>query len=81
MASLGTEKLQLGQAGPAMGLWSNILAGALEVEIYVCRACGKMELYAGGPMETEEELPQKTCPHCGRLHDFDYPKCPLCGYV
>ena len=26
------------------------------------------------------ELPQKTCPHCGIRHDFDYPACPLCGH-
>jgi len=25
-------------------------------------------------------IPQKTCPKCGRNHDFDYPKCPFCGH-
>lgn len=25
-------------------------------------------------------LPQKVCPECGKSHDFDYPKCPHCGY-
>lgn len=29
--------------------------------------------------EPDETLPQKQCPHCGKLHDFDYPKCPYCG--
>jgi len=28
----------------------------------------------------EDTLPQKTCPGCGKCHDFDYPKCPHCGY-
>lgn len=22
-----------------------------------------------------------ACLRCGGSHDFDYPKCPLCGYV
>ena len=25
-------------------------------------------------------LREKTCPHCGIQHDFDYPACPLCGH-
>ena len=28
----------------------------------------------------DETLPQKTCPQCGKKHDFDYPQCPHCGY-
>lgn len=27
-----------------------------------------------------EDLPQKECPNCGEMHDFDYPKCPHCGH-
>jgi len=36
------------------------------------------------PMEKkpvmDEKLPQKTCPNCGKQHDFDYPKCPWCQH-
>lgn len=28
----------------------------------------------------DDSLPQKTCPQCGKVQDFDYPKCPHCGY-
>ena len=28
----------------------------------------------------DDTLPQKTCPQCGKQHDFDYPQCPHCGY-
>ena len=28
----------------------------------------------------DDTLPQNTCPQCGKTHDFDYPKCPYCGY-
>ena len=27
-----------------------------------------------------DSLPQKTCPQCGKPHDFDYPKCPHGNY-
>lgn len=28
----------------------------------------------------DDSLPQKTCPQCGKQHDFDYPHCPYCDY-
>jgi transcriptional regulator with XRE-family HTH domain len=28
----------------------------------------------------DDALPQQTCPHCGKSHDFDYPQCPHCGH-
>ncbi len=28
----------------------------------------------------DEELPQKQCPSCAKMHDFDYPQCPHCGH-
>ena len=28
----------------------------------------------------DESLPQRKCPQCGKEHDFDYPRCPFCGY-
>jgi hypothetical protein len=27
----------------------------------------------------EDQLPQRTCPQCGKNHDFDYPQFPYCG--
>lgn len=32
------------------------------------------------PPKQLEDLPQKECPGCGKKHDFDYPKCPFCGF-
>jgi len=79
MSFIGTEKIQLGQTGLLLGMWSNILAGAMETEIYICSGCNKVEFYAaevaGG------NLPQKICPGCSGTHDFDYPKCPHCKYT
>ena len=81
MKFIGTEKLQLGQTGWILGDLPNLLAGAIEVDIYTCPACKKVEFFLTDNTEdAEEALPQKECPKCGRTHDFDFPKCPFCKY-
>lgn len=76
------EKVQLGETGWILGDIPNLLAGALELDIYFCPKCGKVEFYT--PEEStrysDAELPQSTCPKCGRKHDFDFPKCPHCDF-
>ena len=73
------EKLQLGQTGWLLGDLPNLVAGAMEVDIYTCPQCGKIEFFLA-EAENDDELPQKQCPNCGKWHDFDYPKCPFCKY-
>ena len=82
MSFIKREKLQLGQTGWILGDWPNLLAGALEVDIYCCRECGRLEFFRGdfSHDESEDRMAQVTCPVCGRQHDMDYPKCPFCGY-
>ena len=43
MEHLGHESLQLGQYGFFTGHLSNLFSGALEVDIYACKSCGKLE--------------------------------------
>ncbi len=45
MISRGTEKIQLGESGLLFGSWNNVSAGSLEVEIYICDKCGKVEFF------------------------------------
>jgi DNA-directed RNA polymerase subunit RPC12/RpoP len=78
MNHIRTESLQLGETGWILGDLPNLLAGSLEVEIYACSNCGKLEFFTAD--ESEERLPQKQCPNCGKMHDFDYPKYPYCKY-
>ena len=78
MRNAGIETLQLGQTGWILGDLPNLLAGGLEVGIWVCPACGKLEFYSTAA--APEPMPTKTCPNCGKIHDFDYPKCPYCGF-
>lgn len=77
MKYITTEELQLGKTSWIFGDLPNLVAGAMEVSIYSCPGCGKLELFQA---EEFSELPQKTCPQCGKEHDFDYPKCPFCKH-
>ena len=45
MEHLGREDLQLGKYGFFTGHLSNLFSGALEVDIYACKNCGKLEFY------------------------------------
>ena len=78
MSRIGTKKIPLGQAGWLLGGLPNLMAGALEVDIYSCDGCGKLEFLAAD--NNDEKLPQKKCPQCGKQHDFDYPECPFCKF-
>ncbi len=75
-----SQKIQLGQAGWIFDDLPNILAGALEVDIYSCPKCGKIEFFQQENSNRENQIAQIKCPKCGRLHDIDYPKCPFCKF-
>ena len=81
MSFVRREDFQLGRTGWVLGDWPNLLAGAMELDVYACRGCGKVELFLPqGELEGEDTTPQKKCPRCGSTIDFDYPKCPVCRY-
>lgn len=81
MQYCGTHDIQLGRTGWFLGDLPNLIAGALEVDIYVCSKCNKLELFnKSSEEENESGLLQKKCPKCGKMQDFDYPKCPYCDY-
>ena len=80
MGFVMSENIQLGKTGWIIGDLGNLLAGAMPVDINCCRDCGRLELFRHGESQFDEQPPQKTCPRCGREHDFDYPKCPFCLY-
>ena len=77
---LGRERIQLGKTGWLLGDLPNLLSGALETEIYVCSKCRKLEFFYEENAAQSDTLPQKTCPACGAIHDFDYPRCPKCKH-
>jgi hypothetical protein len=80
MQYLSREKLQLGKTGWVLGDLPNLLSGALEVKIFVCPKCRKLEFFLAENETLDDETPKKTCHKCGTVHDFDYPKCPNCKH-
>ena len=80
MEYVKTEHMQLGKTSFLWGDWPNLLAGALNVEIWSCPNCRKLDFYWSGPSEEDYDYRDDgTCPACGHVHDLDDPKCPLCG--
>ena len=82
MKFIRREDIQLGEASILGGVWPNIWAGALDVELWGCPRCGKLDLYRGDLSEggeDEDHMAQTICPNCGQEHDLDDPKCPMCG--
>ncbi len=95
MTFIKREWIQFGQTSFLTGQLGNLLAGALNTDIYVCPACGKLEFYWADLQEQQEKLARDAakqkaeqenqaklivCPKCGRRHHQDYKKCPYCKY-
>lgn len=80
MQYFSREHIQLGKTGWVLGDLSNLLSGTLEVQIYVCPKCRKLEFFLAENEVLDDDTPKKTCPECGTVHDFDYPKCPKCKH-
>ncbi len=76
MNHTGAHKIQLGETGWVLGDLPNLLAGAMEVDIYSCPDCGKIEFF----QSEQENCIIRKCPNCGQRHEFDYPKCPFCKF-
>lgn len=80
MEYVSREDMQLGRTSFIFGDWPNLLAGALNVEIWECPDCGKLDFYRGdADEEGEGQMVKTTCPVCGAVHELDDPKCPRCG--
>lgn len=88
MRFLKREKIQLGQTGAFLGDWPNIIAGALDAEIYYCPRCGKLEFFMPSenyeedlPEEDEDALPPEVNARIVgvSMHGVPQVQCPSCG--
>ncbi len=82
MEPVRREYLQLGRSGWITDDLSNLLAGGLDVVIWACPRCGKLEFFSAGRLEPEENgrgIAETRCSQCGREYELDDPKCPFCG--
>ena len=76
------ENIQLGKTGWLIGDWGYLVAGALDVAVYSCPECGKIEFFRGdlSPDSGDQSgIARVSCPACGTGYDLDFPKCPRCG--
>ena len=81
MQSLGNMELQKGKVSMLFGNLSQIMSGALDVDVECCERCKKLEFYLLGDADTPETsgIQQIACPYCGDMHDMDDAICPHCG--
>lgn len=77
MKYMGEEDIQLGQTGWIVGSLPNLLAGSMNLSVYVCPKCGKVEFFCTAD---QNQIAQTKCPKCGGEHDIDYPSCPYCKH-
>ena len=87
------QKFQLGQTSFLLGDWPNLMAGALELEVWFCPKCGKVEFFVPGSSDRLEHHEEPV-----QSGEFDFvesvvsegidavsaegmpqKKCPTCG--
>jgi hypothetical protein len=55
MEFVATEKIQLGETSWLLKDLPNLFAGSMEVNIYICPECKKIELFSSDDNENDEE--------------------------
>ena len=80
MQFLSNESIKLANVGPVIDNLLNLISRGLKVNIFVCPKCRKLEFFLAENKTLDDETPKQTCPECGTVHDFDYPKCPNCKH-
>ena len=85
MRYIKRENLQLGQTGWVLGDLPNLIAGSLELEIYICPQCGKVEFFTP---EQSTAYSHNVCPGCNKVEfylaetveeELPQKQCPNCG--
>ena len=52
------QKFQMGQTSFLLGDWPNLMAGALELEVWFCPKCGKVEFFVPGTSNLPVKQPE-----------------------
>ena len=56
MEFAATEKIQLGETSWILKDLPNLFAGSMEVNIYICHECKKIQIFSSDESENDEEL-------------------------
>lgn len=73
MVALGTREFQLGRE--TIFFDSHLWEGAMELEIFGCPSCGKIEFFSEKAREWAAEY---ECPVCHARYPRDAERCPKC---
>lgn len=80
------EKFQLGQTGLILGDLPNLIAGSLELDVYSCSRCGKIEFFQPDTVVYEPRMEQEAFgPEAGQhiigvsADGIPQVRCPSCG--
>lgn len=87
MTFVKREKVQLGQTGFFLGDLPNLIAGSLELDIYSCPHCGKIEFFHPETvmMDRRQEDDIVSMPESGQkiigvsADGIPQVRCPSCG--
>ncbi len=79
------DGIQIGRTGRIFSSLGNLFSGSLDVEIYICSACGKIELYTAvteraALLQDAPNSKEIYCPNCGTAYFSPLSPCPACGY-
>ena len=73
----------MGQIGLQWGGMHYQPSRGLDVDVYCCPDCGKLEFYRGEKDQDKrvagQSIAQVKCSSCGGRYDLDSCKCPFCG--
>jgi len=78
MRNMGVYEFQLGSYGFLTGGLSNLVSGALVLNLYVCSECKKVEFFHQDENSRLNELPTKICQKCGNEYPAALHACPVC---
>ncbi len=87
MLYFGREHLQRGDSGPWIGNLNFSMQGGMEMDIYSCPKCGKIEFFQPGTQYQQqfEEDKQEFPPEIGQnivgvsMDGIPQVRCPYCG--
>ncbi len=68
MENMGISQFQLGKTGWILGDWSNLLSGAMELAVYSCPNCKKVEFFLP---EVEELAEDRTFDRYKNVYEDD----------
>lgn len=79
MRFFGRECVQLGKTGMCFGEFPDLLSGVLDVCIYICPHCRRLEFFLAEDEEATDGLVRTKSSDCPEVHGFGQAKGSQCN--